>query len=213
MKELQERGGKGRDNWDSAEIVRHVTDGRDRGSREKWGGNRSQIKDPTGEELHSAKRIFRLSQLPAQKDNCNLSGPFSLPFSVAKYKGNTNPPPLPKPALTEEEVARKSTAIIEEYLHINDLKVRECHFAKNTIWLCRFDLKWPLNWLFFPSLVLQEALQCVTELNSASLLYVFVRHGIESTLERRTVARERIGLLLYQLVKAGMMPKQQFYKG
>ncbi|XP_075893467.1 eukaryotic translation initiation factor 4 gamma 1-like isoform X2 [Nelusetta ayraudi] len=98
----------------------------------------------------------------------------------AKYKGNTNPPPLPKPALTEEEVARKSTAIIEEYLHINDLK---------------------------------EASQCVTELNSASLLYVFVRRGVESTLERRTVARERIGLLLYQLVKAGMLPKQQFYKG
>lgn len=64
-----------------------------------------------------------------------------------------------------------------------------------------------------PLLVLQEALQCVTELNSASLLYVFVRHGVESTLERRTVARERIGLLLYQLVKAGMLPKQQFYKG
>lgn len=64
-----------------------------------------------------------------------------------------------------------------------------------------------------PPLVLQEALQCVTELNSASLLYVFVRHGVESTLERRTVARERIGLLLYQLVKAGMLPKQQFYKG
>ncbi|XP_075893466.1 eukaryotic translation initiation factor 4 gamma 1-like isoform X1 [Nelusetta ayraudi] len=145
LKELQERGGKGRDNRDSVEIVRHVTDGRDKGSREKWGGNRSHIKDPT-----------------------------------AKYKGNTNPPPLPKPALTEEEVARKSTAIIEEYLHINDLK---------------------------------EASQCVTELNSASLLYVFVRRGVESTLERRTVARERIGLLLYQLVKAGMLPKQQFYKG
>lgn len=67
LKELQERGGKGRDNRDSVEIVRHVTDGRDKGSREKWGGNRSQIKDPTGEELHSVKRIFRLSQLTAQR--------------------------------------------------------------------------------------------------------------------------------------------------
>lgn len=71
MKELQECGGKGRDNRDSAEIVRHVTDGRDKGSREKWGGNRSQIKDPTGEELHYGKRTFSLSQLTAQRKNCN----------------------------------------------------------------------------------------------------------------------------------------------
>lgn len=38
------------------------------------------------------------------------------------------PPPAPsappKPALTEEEVERKSKAIIEEYLHINEMKVR-----------------------------------------------------------------------------------------
>lgn len=54
VKELQERGGKSRDNRDSAEIVRHVTDGRDKGGRDKWGGNRSQLKDPTGEEHHSA---------------------------------------------------------------------------------------------------------------------------------------------------------------
>lgn len=34
------------------------------------------------------------------------------------------PPPAPsKPALSEEEVEKKSTAIVEEYLHINDLKV------------------------------------------------------------------------------------------
>lgn len=62
-------------------------------------------------------------------------------------------------------------------------------------------------------LLFQEAVQCVAELNSSSLLYAFVRHGVESTLERRTAAREQIGLLLYQLVKAGLLPKQQFYKG
>lgn len=36
------------------------------------------------------------------------------------------PPPTltpSKPALTEEEVEKKSTAIIEEYLHINDMRV------------------------------------------------------------------------------------------
>lgn len=38
------------------------------------------------------------------------------------------PPPTPtKPALTEEELEKKSTAIIEEYLHINDMKVHSSH--------------------------------------------------------------------------------------
>lgn len=61
--------------------------------------------------------------------------------------------------------------------------------------------------------VLQEALQCVSELNSASLLDVFVRTGIESTLERSTITREHMGLLLHQLVKAGTLSTQQYYKG
>uniref|UniRef100_A0A3B4AJI6 Uncharacterized protein n=1 Tax=Periophthalmus magnuspinnatus TaxID=409849 RepID=A0A3B4AJI6_9GOBI len=89
-------------------------------------------------------------------------------------------PPPPKPALSEEELEKKSNAIIEEYLHINDLK---------------------------------EALQCVAELNSASLLFVFVRVGLESTLERSTIAREHMGLLLHQLIKAGSLLPQQYYKG
>lgn len=53
----------------------------------------------------------------------------------------------------------------------------------------------------------------MAELDSTSLLYVFVRNGVESTLERSTIAREHMGLLLHQLVKAGTLPKQQFYKG
>ncbi|XP_053502474.1 eukaryotic translation initiation factor 4 gamma 1 isoform X2 [Ictalurus furcatus] len=85
-----------------------------------------------------------------------------------------------KPALSPEELEKKATAIIEEYLHINDMK---------------------------------EALQCVSELNSASLLDVFVRTGIESTLERSTITREHMGLLLHQLVKAGTLSTQQYYKG
>uniref|UniRef100_A0A665VAA1 Eukaryotic translation initiation factor 4 gamma 1-like n=1 Tax=Echeneis naucrates TaxID=173247 RepID=A0A665VAA1_ECHNA len=90
------------------------------------------------------------------------------------------PPPLPKAALSEEEVEKKANAIIEEYLHINDMK---------------------------------EALQCVAELNSTALLYVFVRTGVESTLERSTIAREHMGQLLHELVKAGTLPTQQYYKG
>ncbi|KAG7456996.1 hypothetical protein MATL_G00241910 [Megalops atlanticus] len=91
------------------------------------------------------------------------------------------PPPAPvKPALSEDELEKKSKAIIEEFLHINDMK---------------------------------EALQCVQEMNSTQLLFVFVRNGIESTLERSTIAREHMGLLLHQLVKAGTLPPQQYYKG
>ncbi|XP_058846440.1 eukaryotic translation initiation factor 4 gamma 1-like isoform X2 [Acipenser ruthenus] len=85
-----------------------------------------------------------------------------------------------KPALTEDEFDKKSKAIIEEYLHINDMK---------------------------------EALQCVQEMNSVSLLFVFVRNGIESTLERSMIAREHMGLLLHQLVKAGTLSTEQYYKG
>ncbi|XP_065604315.1 eukaryotic translation initiation factor 4 gamma 1 isoform X2 [Cyrtonyx montezumae] len=85
-----------------------------------------------------------------------------------------------KPMLSEEELEKKSKAIIEEYLHINDMK---------------------------------EALQCVQELSSPSLLYVFVRNGIESTLERSTISREHMGVLLCHLVKAGTLSKEQYYKG
>uniref|UniRef100_A0A671L3Q5 Eukaryotic translation initiation factor 4 gamma 1-like n=1 Tax=Sinocyclocheilus anshuiensis TaxID=1608454 RepID=A0A671L3Q5_9TELE len=92
----------------------------------------------------------------------------------------TPPPASSKPALTEEELEKKSTAIIEEYLHINDMK---------------------------------EALQCVCELSCSSLLCVFVRTGIESTLERSTIAREHMGLLFHQLVKTQTMSTQQYYKG
>uniref|UniRef100_A0A674EG28 Eukaryotic translation initiation factor 4 gamma, 1a n=1 Tax=Salmo trutta TaxID=8032 RepID=A0A674EG28_SALTR len=99
-------------------------------------------------------------------------------------KRETNPTPPPaapaKPAMTEEELDKKSSAIIEEYLHLNDMK---------------------------------EALQCVAELNSAPLLFVFVRNGLEDTLERSAIARERMGLLLHQLLKAGTLPTTQYYKG
>ncbi|NWI22992.1 IF4G1 factor, partial [Sula dactylatra] len=90
------------------------------------------------------------------------------------------PAASPKPTLSEEELEKKSKAIIEEYLHINDMK---------------------------------EALQCVQELGSPSSLYIFVQNGIESTLERSTISREHMGVLLCQLVKAGTLSKEQYYKG
>ncbi|XP_026229852.1 eukaryotic translation initiation factor 4 gamma 1a isoform X2 [Anabas testudineus] len=153
-RESQERGGRGGDSRTSTEPVRRVasmTDDRDRGSRDRGSRDRgSRHRGPS-------------------KDS-----------TVKRDNAPTPPPALPKPALTEEEVEKKTNAIIEEYLHINDLK---------------------------------EALQCVAELNSTSLLYVFVRNGVESTLERSTIAREHMGLLLHQLVKAGTLPTQQYYKG
>uniref|UniRef100_A0A4W5RKM2 Eukaryotic translation initiation factor 4 gamma, 1a n=1 Tax=Hucho hucho TaxID=62062 RepID=A0A4W5RKM2_9TELE len=101
--------------------------------------------------------------------------------SVKRETAPTPPPDAPtKPAMTEEELEKKSSAIIEEYLHLNDMK---------------------------------EALQCVVELNSAPLLFVFVRNGLENSLERSAIARERMGLLLHQLIKAGTLPKTEYYKG
>uniref|UniRef100_A0A673YSF7 Eukaryotic translation initiation factor 4 gamma 1 n=1 Tax=Salmo trutta TaxID=8032 RepID=A0A673YSF7_SALTR len=99
---------------------------------------------------------------------------------VKREAALTPPPAQNKPALSEEMLGKKSTAIIEEYLHINDMK---------------------------------EALQCVVEMNSTPLLFVFVRSGLESTLERSPIARERMGLLLHQLYKAGTLPKEQYYRG
>lgn len=51
------------------------------------------------------------------------------------------------------------------------------------------------------------------EMNSTQLLFVFVRNGLESTLERSTIAREHMGQLLHQLIKTGILPTLQYYKG
>ncbi|XP_070829542.1 eukaryotic translation initiation factor 4 gamma 1a isoform X2 [Chaetodon trifascialis] len=163
-RESQERGGRGGDSRPSTEPVRRVasmTDDRDRGSRDRGSRDRGS-RDRGSRDRGSRDR-----------------GP-SKDLAVKRESAPTPPPSLPKPAMTEEEVEKKSNAIIEEYLHINDLK---------------------------------EALQCVAELNSTSLLYVFVRNSVESTLERSTIAREHVGLLLHQLVKAGTLPTLQYYKG
>ncbi|XP_008588928.1 PREDICTED: eukaryotic translation initiation factor 4 gamma 3 isoform X3 [Galeopterus variegatus] len=85
-----------------------------------------------------------------------------------------------KPALSEEEMERKSRSIIDEFLHINDFK---------------------------------EAMQCVEELSALGLLHVFVRVGVESTLERSQITRDHMGQLLYQLVQSEKLSKQDFFKG
>uniref|UniRef100_A0A8C5H4R6 Eukaryotic translation initiation factor 4 gamma 1-like n=1 Tax=Gouania willdenowi TaxID=441366 RepID=A0A8C5H4R6_GOUWI len=59
----------------------------------------------------------------------------------------------------------------------------------------------------------QEAVQCVKDLASTQLLFVFVRNGLESTLDRSPMHREHMGLLFHQLIKTGSLPAQQYYKG
>ncbi|XP_070694151.1 eukaryotic translation initiation factor 4 gamma 3 isoform X3 [Pempheris klunzingeri] len=85
-----------------------------------------------------------------------------------------------RPALTEEEIERKSKSIIDEFLHINDYK---------------------------------EAVQCVEELELGPQQHIFVRVGVESTLERSQITRDHMGQLFFQLVQQGVLPKAQFYKG
>uniref|UniRef100_A0AAY4EAH7 Eukaryotic translation initiation factor 4 gamma n=1 Tax=Denticeps clupeoides TaxID=299321 RepID=A0AAY4EAH7_9TELE len=121
------------------------------------------------------------SHTDSERRTPQRSGSMSVsPFILLRVSESTPPPITSKPALSEEELERKSTAIIEEYLHINDLK---------------------------------EALQCVSEMNSMPLLHVFVRTAVESTLERSTITREHMGILLQHLIMTGTMPTEQYYKG
>ncbi|XP_064423938.1 eukaryotic translation initiation factor 4 gamma 3 isoform X2 [Latimeria chalumnae] len=59
----------------------------------------------------------------------------------------------------------------------------------------------------------KEAMQCLEELNSPSMLHVFVRVGVESTLERSQITRDHMGQLLYQLVHLQKLSKEEFFKG
>ncbi|XP_067228544.1 eukaryotic translation initiation factor 4 gamma 3 isoform X2 [Chanodichthys erythropterus] len=59
----------------------------------------------------------------------------------------------------------------------------------------------------------KEAVQCVEELEQPAMLYVFVRVGVESTLERSQITRDHMGQLLYQLLHTGILLKLQFFKG
>uniref|UniRef100_A0A096LY35 Eukaryotic translation initiation factor 4 gamma, 1a n=1 Tax=Poecilia formosa TaxID=48698 RepID=A0A096LY35_POEFO len=132
-----------------------------------------------GDSRGAAESVRRVASMTDNRDRGSRDRG-SRDRGSSLVKRESVPASLPKPAMTEEELRKKTNAIIEEYLHINDIK---------------------------------EALQCVAELNSASLLYVFVSCGLESTLERSTLARERMGLLLHRLVEAGTLPVQQYYQG
>ncbi|XP_043919098.1 eukaryotic translation initiation factor 4 gamma 3 isoform X3 [Protopterus annectens] len=59
----------------------------------------------------------------------------------------------------------------------------------------------------------KEAMQCLDDLNSQSLLHIFVRVGVESTLERSQITRDHMGQLLYHLIQSGKLTKHAFFKG
>uniref|UniRef100_A0A3Q3ARZ8 Eukaryotic translation initiation factor 4 gamma 1 n=1 Tax=Kryptolebias marmoratus TaxID=37003 RepID=A0A3Q3ARZ8_KRYMA len=146
-------------------------------SREKDERRESREKEQTG----SSDPVRRVASMTDAQDRGSRERTRSKEKVNQEAAAAPSPHQIPtKPSLTEGEVDKKSTAIIEEYLHINDMK---------------------------------EALQCVRELDSTELLFVFVRNGLESTLERSTIAREHMGQLLHQLIKTGILPKQQYFKG
>ncbi|CAN2387968.1 Eukaryotic translation initiation factor 4 gamma 3 [Pristimantis euphronides] len=120
-----------------------------------------------------------------------LHMPKTLPVSTEQEKAPSLERKIREPAkcetpesdkspVSEEELERKSKAIIDEFLHINDYK---------------------------------EAMQCVEELAVQGSLSVFVRVGVESTLERSQITRDHMGQLLYQLVQSGKLSKQDFFTG
>ncbi|NXM64492.1 IF4G1 factor, partial [Illadopsis cleaveri] len=167
----------------------------DRESRSEKGSDRLERPDRAerSDRNRSAltKRSFSKETEDRSREGEKQSGPEAVRKAASMteerdrsretIKQEPTPPAIStKPALSEEELEKKSKAIIEEYLHINDMK---------------------------------EALQCVQELGSPSSLYIFVQNGIESTLERSTISREHMGALLCQLVKAGTLSKEQYYKG
>ncbi|XP_016328151.1 eukaryotic translation initiation factor 4 gamma 1-like isoform X14 [Sinocyclocheilus anshuiensis] len=136
--------------------------------------------DRRGDSRGPADSVRRVSSMTENRDRGSRERDRSKE-TVKPVSAPAPPPPVQaKPALSEEELDKKSKSIIEEYLHINDMK---------------------------------EAVQCVQELNSASLLFVFVRNGVESTLERSTIAREHVGLLFQKLVSARILLPEQYYKG
>ncbi|KAM6224598.1 eukaryotic translation initiation factor 4 gamma 1 [Rhynchocyon petersi] len=159
----------------------------DRLERSERGGDRGDRLDraraPATKRSFSKEVEERSRERPTQPEGLRKAASLTEDRDRGRdtAKQATLPPVSPpKAALSEEELEKKSKAIIEEYLHLNDMK---------------------------------EAVQCVQELASPSLLFIFVRHGIESTLERSAIAREHMGQLLHQLLCAGHLSTAQYYQG
>ncbi|XP_016076042.1 PREDICTED: eukaryotic translation initiation factor 4 gamma 1 isoform X3 [Miniopterus natalensis] len=171
----RERGEKAGDRGDRLERSERGGDRGDRLDRSRTPGTKRSF----SKEVEERSRE-RPSQPEGLRKAASLSEDRDRGRDAVKREATLPPMSPPKAALSEEEMGKKSKAIIEEYLHLNDMK---------------------------------EAVQCVQELASPSLLFIFVRHGIESTLERSPITREHMGQLLYQLLCAGHLSTAQYYQG
>ncbi|KAK7945629.1 hypothetical protein WMY93_001357 [Mugilogobius chulae] len=151
----RERGLGDRDRFDRFDR-REGRDG-DRGHRneitKRSFSRESQERSRGGDSRNTMESVRRVARAAVTADRGSKDRVSSKDISSVKRESAPVPPPS-KPALSEGELEKKSHAIIEEYLHINDLK---------------------------------EALH--------------------------TIAREHMGLLMHQLIKAGTLLPQQYYKG
>uniref|UniRef100_A0A4W4EYJ7 Eukaryotic translation initiation factor 4 gamma 3 n=1 Tax=Electrophorus electricus TaxID=8005 RepID=A0A4W4EYJ7_ELEEL len=142
------------------------------------GASKEAPEEPPKEEAHKDTHVPPTPKLlPSTANRSKLER--SQSRESVKLEAASGPA-TDKPALSEEEMEKRSKSIIDEFLHISDYK---------------------------------EAMQCVEELEQASMLHVFVRVGVESTLERSQITRDHMGQLLYQLLQAGSLSKPQFFKG
>lgn len=183
---------------DSRRVVQRSSLSRERGEKAGDRGDRLERSDRGGDRgdrlgrarTPATKRSFskeveeRSRERPSQPEGlrkaASLTEDRDRGRDTVKREAPLPPVNPPKAALSEEELEKKSKAIIDEYLHLNDMK---------------------------------EAVQCVQELASPFLLFVFVRYGVESTLERSAIAREHMGRLLHQLLCAGHLSTDQYYRG
>nr|XP_045007041.1 eukaryotic translation initiation factor 4 gamma 1 isoform X8 [Jaculus jaculus] len=184
------------ENTDNRRVIQRSSLSRERGEKAGDRGDRLERSERGGDRgdridrarTPATKRSFskeveeRSRERPSQPEGLRKAASLTEDRGRDPVKREATLPPvnLPKAELSEDELEKKSKAIIEEYLHLNDMK---------------------------------EAVQCVQELASPSLLFIFVRHGIESTLERSTIAREHMGRLLHQLLYTGHLSTAQYYQG
>ncbi|KAM9299536.1 eukaryotic translation initiation factor 4 gamma 3 [Gastrophryne carolinensis] len=138
------------------------------------GSNAKDLIDNKEDQRREALHTPKTRSSSAEKEN-----PSSLERK-SKEPAKIEPTEPDKSPMSEEELERKSKAIIDEFLHINDYK---------------------------------EAMQCVEELGALGALSIFVRVGVESTLERSQITRDHMGQLLFHLVQSGKLSKQDFYTG
>uniref|UniRef100_A0A8B9JPL6 Eukaryotic translation initiation factor 4 gamma, 3b n=1 Tax=Astyanax mexicanus TaxID=7994 RepID=A0A8B9JPL6_ASTMX len=172
---LSSRGSSGRERNDKPLSSGHPRPG----PLSLAGAGKEAPEEPPQEEVHKETQVADTPKLlPSTASRSKLER--SQSRESGEMQISASGPATDKPALSEEEMEKRSKSIIDEFLHINDYK---------------------------------EAVQCVEELEQASMLYVFVRVGVESTLERSQITRDHMGQLFHQLLQAGSLSKPQFFKG